>query len=260
MAPRLRDTKPKDPPTIGHNSAEVEEANRIQLLSVFAKYDAALGELELAQGPVRAARKKLASITGLAKQIGLPKWRLEQRHEEMQRPTHENADNIAAETRERRWLGIITPDQLSMRLDGNTPQEVIDEEDARTEGYKLGVRGKPATIPDTLNPRFHQPFLKGHESGWDDYILTLAENAPKSPGVTAASIVEGVRAQAAADFAEDNKPEGTIADDRFAERRQERAVREALENMPADQFEATSEELAAQALRPSNQDEEEILH
>src|SRR6185369_7335545 len=87
-------------PAIGHNSQAEEEASRVQFLSILSQYDSALGEVELARGPLKAAQKKVSSIKGLAKAAGIPAWRLEQRHDEVQRPPHENADNIIAEARE----------------------------------------------------------------------------------------------------------------------------------------------------------------
>ncbi len=165
MAKKLSLTPKPDPntrATEGDNSAAVEEASRVQFLSLLSQYDAALSDLEIAKGPVKAAQKKIASITGLAKAAGVPKWRLLQRHDEMNRPPHENADNIIAEARERRWAGIITPEQLKMYEDKNTPQEAMDGIDWQSRGYRLGVLGRAAVLPEGLPPRFTQAFLEGH--------------------------------------------------------------------------------------------------
>lgn len=257
MARKLKDTpNAQNTAGIGDNSQAVEEASRVQFLSLLAQYDGALGELEIAKGPVKAAQKKLSSITGLAKAAGIPKWRLLQRHEEMSRPAFENAENIAAEARERRWAGIITPEQLKMHEEKNTPDEVRDAVDWRSAGYKSGVLGRAATLPEGMPARYTQDFLSGHEDGRKSYMLTLAQNAPKPMGMTAAELA----AKAAADF-ESDEPEPGFYDEQRAEREAIRAAKASLENMERtpeeDGFESTAEELAAQTLRPSVQENEE---
>lgn len=208
-----------------------------------ARYEEALTAIEAAQGPLKAARALRKQVVGLAKASGMPEWRLKQRHDEMSRPTSENADNIAAEARERRWYGIITPEQLKMHTESGTPQEVMDEEDAKTEGFKRGVRGLSAELPDGLHARLTQPFLQGHAAGRTDYMLTLATNVPKPKETTAEQI--------AADA------EGILAQDEIDAAAKRLKNSDFMERGPAEEpFEATPEELAAQTLRPSVQEAE----
>lgn len=264
MARKLSDTPKSDPAPIGHNSAEIEEANRIQFLSILAKLDDADAKIEEAAAAVSAARKVRKSIIGLAKQADIPEWQLKQRQDEMRRNTAENAQRIAAEARQRRWTGIITPEQMEMHLGGATPQEAMDAEDAKTEGFKAGVRGRAAVIPDGMHVRFHQDFLRGHEAGRAEYLKTLEANVPGKDRLS-------VREQAAKDFKADNPdaPEPGTPEAARAERAAVRRARESLEAMNGSSveevqaasrklaeenpaFEATEEELAAQEGRPSN--------
>lgn len=194
-----RKLKSEDPAPIGHNSAAEEEANRVQFLSVLSQYDQALVDCEEPKAALKAAQKKVSTIVGLAKSIGIPKWRLEQRHNEMSRPPHENADNILAEARERRWAGIITPEQLKMYEEKTTPEEVMDASDWRSRGYKIGVLGRAANLPEGMPARFTQDFMEGHGDGRKSYLLTLAKNAPKPKGTKAADVA----ADAAKKLAED---------------------------------------------------------
>lgn len=242
MAPRLpRKSRPAEsPPPIGDNSDAVEEGQRVQFLSIISKYDGALADLEVAQGPVRAARKQLSSIKGLAKAAGIPAWRLEQRYEEMQRPAFENADNIAAEARERRWAGIITPEQLKMHTAKDTPDEVRDAVDWRSAGYKAGVLGRAATLPEGMPTRYTQDFLGGHEDGRKSYLLTLAEAVPKPKGASAQQIAE----QAAREFKQDN-PEVDLD----AEAKKLKGSKFMERSAPDDGFEISEEERAAQKPR-----------
>ena len=67
-----------------------------------------------------------------------------------------------------------------------------------------------------------------------------------------------VRQQAAEDFRQDNPEAASLADERLAEKREERAVRQALDNLsgedPEAPFEASEEELAAQKPRQAVHD------
>lgn len=252
MARRLsRNTAPESPAPIGDNSAAVEEGARVQLISIMSQYDAALGELEVAQAPVKAARKKLSSIKGLAKAAGIPAWQLEARHDEMQRPTFENAANAEAEAKQRKWLGIITPEQQKMFTGGDTPQETQDEGHWAGEGYKAGLLNKAAQLPEAIPERFVQVWLKAHGDGRKSFLLTIAENVPKPKGMTAQQVAE----QAARDFAEDQA----------AERASIRKAKESLDAMVPvitdedplgvnDGFELSEEEIAAQKPRKAIQE------
>lgn len=270
MARRLpRTPAPEAPAPQGHNSAAVEEANRVQFLSILAKLDAADADIENAAAVVAAARKVRKSIIGLAKQADIPEWQLKQRQDELKRTPVENAQRIDAEAKQRRWSGIINPEQMAMHLGDSTPQEVKDAEDAKSLGFRDGVRGRAASLPEKMHPRFHQDYLKGHELGRKDYMLTLAENAPKPRGMTAQQVAE----QAAKDFAADNPEPGSPAAKK-AERESVARATAALAKIGDtvvtsdedgntivrsvsegdDGFEASPEELAAQKPRAAIQD------
>lgn len=231
----------------GHNSAAEEEASRVQFLSILSQYDGALGEVEVARAPLKAAQKKVSSIVGLAKAAGIPKWRLEARHDEMNRPPHENADNIIAEARERRWAGIISPEQLRMYEEKTAPEEVMDASDWSSRGYKIGVLGRAADLPDGMPSRFTQDFMGGYDDGRKSYMLTLAKNAPKPKGAKAKDIAADAESKV------DEMPEVDIE-----------GAAKALKNSdfmktgaPDAEFEMTDEEREAQKLRPSVQENEE---
>jgi hypothetical protein len=182
----------------------------------------------------------------------------------MAQSSGENARQSAREARHRKWLGITSPEQQKMHLEEGTPAEARDEEDWNTEGYKLGLRGRAAELPPTMDARFTQPFMKGHEVGFKAYLATLAENAPKPKGMTA----EEVAAKAAEDFAKDN-PEIDVEkaarklknDPKFMDRSAPPEGGDETVDAggcappvvvgagPDDGFEATPEELAAQKPR-----------
>lgn len=240
---------------MGDNSGDLEEAERVQLISFIARIEGAEVEVDKAKAPYDAARKTLNSIKKLAHAAGFSSEEIKRRRAEMDMTPSEKVAFVARETKHRRWLRVIDDDQMKMHLEPGAPIEARDEMDWQARGYSAGLRGLPSTLPEGIPPRMDQPFLKGHETGWRDYMAALEANAPKQK--------PSVREQAAADYAADNPEAPTIADQRLADKREERAAKEALENMGTtddDGFEATPEELAQQqGRRISDEDDEEVV-
>lgn len=253
MAPRLNARKinraaataPPRPANEGDNSRAAEEAERVQLISFISRLADADAEIERAKGPLKAAQERRKSIINLAKAQKFTAKELESRMNEMKQSTKENAIQSAREARHRRWLGIISEEQAKMHLGGNTPEEARDEHDWEIEGYKAGLRNLPSSPPAECSPRFHQSFMRGHEMGFKSQLESLAQNAPKPPGVTAAEVA----AQAAADFAEEH-PEIDLD----AEARKLKNSSFMERSSPDDGFEATEEELAGQKPRAAIQE------
>jgi hypothetical protein len=254
MAPRLSNTrKPRQtvsaPPreaVSGDNLAAIEEANRIQLISVVSKLSAAEDAIEAAKAPLEAARKHRKQIIGLGKAAGFAAWELEARLAEMKRGTREMAEIEERERKHRRWLGIIDPKQAELMLGDKVPQDDKDEAHHSGEGYKAGLRQMAASPPPEVPARFVQAYMKAHERGLKE---VLAANVPGAHRLT-------VGDQAAADFQEDN-PEVDI--EREARKLKGSGfmsvdISAVQENPP---FEATEDELANQAGRPSNEANEE---
>ena len=238
---------------IGDNSGDKEETERVQLISFISRIEAAKIEVEKTKGPYEAAKKALNSIKKLAHAADFTSEELERRAREMAMTPAEKVKLVARENRHRRWLKVIDDDQTKLHLEPGAPIEARDEMDWQSRGYSIGLRGLRAEKPQGMPPRMDQPFLRGHEAGWKDYMAALEANAPKKLEV---------RDQAAKDFAEDN-PEVDIA----------KAARK-LKNDPAfmdraapeedtanndDGFKATPEELAAQQGRRAPEEPEEVV-
>lgn len=219
-----RARKPVEPT---HNSDAAEEADRIQLISIISKLSAAEEEIERAKGPYDAAKAARKKIIGLGKAAGFQAKELEARMAEMVEDSREQEERIAREAKHRRWLGIIRPDQPSLNLDGQTPEEVRDEAYWRAEGLKAGYRRLPATPPEGIPERFVQTWL--------------AERARGAAEVPTDHDEETMGEQAAREFREDN-PDVVI----------ERGASE-----PEEAFAATDEELKAQNARRAVQERRE---
>lgn len=182
------------------NAAAQEEWERIQLIKFVGQLDAADIEVEKAAGPYKAALAARSAIKKLAQGAGFTAAELKERREEMAATAGENARKAARETKHRKWLGITSAEQQKMHLEEGTPLEARDELDWQGEGYKRGLRGRGPELPEGMDHRFTQPFLKGHEIGWNEYLAAIAQNVPKPKNMTAQEVAE----KAAAEFAKDN--------------------------------------------------------
>lgn len=241
--------------SIGDNLRAKEEAERVQLISYVNRLTAQNQDVEAAKVVFDAAKKARTNTFNLAKAAGFPRGELEDRMKEMQRPVFENVEKEVRVSRHRRWLGCITDEQRAMFTGDETPQSVKDEYHWRSEGYKAGLMGLARAAPDKCPAEHVQAFLKAHESGTTDSLAAIAANAPKP-----------MRAQAADDFKADN-PDVDVAaaarklknDPKFMDRTAPPET--GAENPVAadDGFEATEQELAAQTVRPSVQESEEVV-
>lgn len=183
----------------GHNSKQAEEAERVQLLSVIAQVQRANEAVEAAKAPFDAAKKSRTTIFRLAKAAGFTRAEIEKRMEEMESPSTDMAIQAEREARHRRWLGILTPEQIKAFTDEGTPQEARDGVYFNGEGHKAGLRGLEAKPPKEVPERFVQEWMRGHESGTKTSLEAIAAIAPKLTGGA-----QAVREQAKADFAADN--------------------------------------------------------
>jgi hypothetical protein len=206
---------------MGHNSTHGEEAERVQLISFVSQLISADAEVETAKGPYDAAKAKRRGIMKLAGAAGFPAEALKERMEEMNRPASENEQRFAAAARHRLWLGVTSPEQTKMHLEGGTPQEAVDEHDWQARGYRDGLRGLGAKLPEGIPARMDQPYLRGHEIGRKEHLDALEANVPGG---------KRLREQAAQDFAEDNPGAGT-PEAKAAERKSVERAKASLEKM-----------------------------
>lgn len=262
QAPKITPTSPPRAVGMGDNSGDLEEAERVQLISFIGRIEGAEIEVDKAKAPYDAARKTLNSIKKLAQAAGFTSEEIKRRRAEMDMTPSERVAFVARETHQRRWLRVIDEDQAKLHLEPGAPIEARDEMDWQSRGYSAGLRCLPSKLPEGIPPRMDQFFLKGHEAGQRDYMAALEANLPKKLEV---------REKAAKDFADDN-PEVDLAKaarklkndpafmDRSAPPEDEMAAGVIHEpgtgGEPDDGFEATPEELAAQEGRRQPDDEE----
>lgn len=233
------DTPPRVAEIGDNSSMHGEEAERVTLISFVSKITQQNGEVEKLKAPFDAAKKAVTQTFRLAKAAGISRKRIEKRMEEMNTPSREIAEEIRIEARDRRWLGILDDEQSALMLSASAPQEVKDEAHWRAEGYKDGLRMKPAEAPKECGVRFLQPYMQGHEKGFAE---ATTANAPRPMKPAPLSQAE----QAKADFAADQQAERDekeaakklLADPKFMDR-----------SGPDAEFEASPEELDKQIQR-----------
>ena len=222
---------------IGDNSAAVEEADRIQLISIVSKLSAAEDAIEVARAPLKAAQDHRKTIIGLGKAAGFSAGELKARLEEMKTPSREMAQRAAREHTHRRWLGILDADQSKLMLGDEAPMEAKDEAHWKAEGYKAGLRQMAPTPPTEVPERFVQAYMHEHERGLNE---VLAANIPGKSRLAQ---------QAEADYAADN-PEVDVDAAARKLRNSDFMVTDATDEGLDEPFEASEAELAAQAGRP----------
>lgn len=250
------------PAPAGDNSGAHEEAERVQLISIIGKLSAAEDAIEEAKAPLKAAQAARKKIIGLGKAAGFPAKVLERRLEEMKMGSREMAAVEVAERKQRRWLGIIEPDQAALMMGDQAPQEAKDEAHWRGEGLKAGLRKLAASPPPGIPERFVQAWLQERERGVGLASEAEAQSWPDAvDGRPKATVGE----QAAADFEADNPEVDVDAEAKrlknssFMDRATGEPVGELVDEDPLgagtppdhvdDGFEATPEELAAQNAR-----------
>jgi hypothetical protein len=228
--PKPQDHNPKA--ESGDNSAALEEANRVQLISIVSRLSAAEGPIEQATVVLKAARKERSKIIGLAKAAGFPAWEVEARLAEMKRPAREMAEIEKRERQQRRWLGILDDEQSELILGEKVPDDARDEAHWKGEGYKAGLRQMSSTAPPECPAMHTQAFMKEHERGLKE-VLTA-----NVPGGKRLSVAE----KAAADFKADNPdaPEPGTPEAQAAERKAVAKAKAALEKLGG-----TDEQVAA---------------
>lgn len=237
---------------IGDNSLAVEEADRIQLISIVSKLSAAEDAIGVARAPLKAAQDHRKTIIGLGKAAGFTADELKARLDEMKTPTREMAERAHREHTHRRWLGILDADQSKLMLGDEAPQEAKDEAHWAGEGLKAGLRQLSATPPTECPERFVQAYMKAHEVGLKQ---VMEANVPGKSRLAQ---------QAEAEFKDDNPEVDVDAAARklknsaFMERADEKGPEDGpgiMEPLDGDSFEATPEELAAQVTRPDRSEE-----
>lgn len=205
--------------TPGDNRRAILEAEEAQFLSFMAKLRAADGEVVKAQAVLDTAKGAVSEILGLAKNAGFDKGEMREHLKAMKvKGVRKNLTEAEARrTRFRQYLGLPVGDETEQR--DLLPDETRDEFDFYGDGAAAYLRNDDNKPPASVPPRF----VSKWQEGYNDQMSRMAaamKGKPLKPKATLAPPVQEVLQEGAA------------------------------ANPPADEFEATAEELAAQAGRP----------
>lgn len=207
MAGKLKDQSTS--PGIGDNSGRTEESDRVQMISIVAQVEKANEKVDASKVVFDAAKKARNTIFKLAGMAGFQRQEIKARMKEMQESASVVADRMSREAKHRKWLGILTDEQIQMFAEDKTPAEIMDEAHHIGEGFKAGLRGLEAKPPTDVPERFVQAWLGGYHNGTETSKAAMMAMAPKPLGervkaATAAEKVKAVAEKAAADFKADN--------------------------------------------------------
>lgn len=218
-APPPTETGRKDDGKPKNNLEAIREAEQAQLLSVMAQMRSAQAEVEKAQAVVKEKRDVVNSILDQAQAAGFKKGEIRDLLKDSAvKGTRKDLREVEERrTRFREYLGLPVGTQGDL-LD-RMPEAAKDELDWRGHGYTAGLRAdkrdpKEAGVPE----RFWQAWMQEWDRGQEMNAWSLAPDKKPKP--------EG--------------PSRPAAEPATAET-----------DAPADGFEATADELAAQKNRPS---------
>lgn len=129
--------------------------------------------LETAMEAVRAVRKLRNRIRHEAHGDGFPLKKID----EILFKEGLSQKDLEVEAELFHWMdkaaGVPVGGQLE--LFAKTPVETKDALDWEAEGFRAGLRGHDATLPEAVPPRFHQSWLKGRMKGQEELAWGLSE-------------------------------------------------------------------------------------
>lgn len=192
--------KPK-PVDIGHNSLTITRDDKKALARFHTNQIlSAEPEIERLRGELKGAIAVQKKAFNIAKGDGFPRHMLEREIADLKKPITvvQDEEEIRAILREANELPVGT--QMALNFD-NTPQEAKDEIFWKAAGYRAGLRGIGAQLPEGIPPRMDQPYLDGYYKGQEENIMLLAKGREVSNRLRGLGVEPD--AETEAEFADD---------------------------------------------------------
>lgn len=221
--------------TPGDNKKAAEAAEEAQLLSYLAVLRKQAKVVEDAKIVLDAAKEEMNATFGTAKNAGFQRKELAELLADTkvkgQRKNIEEAER--RRNRFRRYCGLPVGDSETQQdLESRLPETKKDEFDWEADGYRAGVAGdEPTPTKDCVKAGYDQAWLKGYHNGQarNAWALSEAKGLTPMPSVPPAAPA----------------PTGEVID-----------LAAEKDVLRPDDFEASEEELAAQAGRKQPDDDE----
>lgn len=167
-----RKPKSKDaPPPMGGNLTE-EQEERALLLFHFDKLRQQQNKAAEKKTLYDAEREVLTDMFRVAKADGFTRKELVSLLEDTSALRRDLTAEEERRARLRAYVGLPAGTQLDLF---QSPLEVQDEQHAQGQGYAAGLRGEPGVMPENIEPRFVQAFLRGWGKGQEELSWALSE-------------------------------------------------------------------------------------
>lgn len=189
---------------IGNNREAVEAAEAAQLLSFTSRLREQQKKTAEKKAVFDGEKANETEIFNLAKAAGFMRKELQELLDDsaVSGQRRKLAESEARRARFRKILGLPV---AGFEEQKDLPEEVRDEMDWESDGYRAGIRADEPKPPSECSPRFHKAWLKGYHNGQkrNAEALTMADalGAPPPP------VPEPEVEKSAADIRRDEKAE-----------------------------------------------------
>lgn len=172
----------KDDGAPKNNLQAIREQEEAQLLSVLSQMRPALARVEEAQAVVKERRAEVDAILDKAVAQGFKKGEIRELLKETA-VKGSRKDLREAEERRARFREYVG---LPVGVQGDlleVPEAAKDELDWELDGYRAGVRAEEPKPPAKCPERFHQAWLKGYHDGQarNAWAMSGGKGAPPAP-------------------------------------------------------------------------------
>lgn len=167
---------------IGNNREAVEAAEAAQLLSFTSRLREQQKKTAEKKAEFDAEKANETEIFNLAKAAGFLRKELQELLDDtaVSGQRRKLAESEARRARFRKILGLPVAGYEEQQ---DLPEEVRDEMDWESDGYRAGIRADEPKPPPECSPRFHKAWLKGYHNGQtrNAEALTAVATIPTPP-------------------------------------------------------------------------------
>lgn len=160
-----------EPAGEGHNELTKEQEERALLLHHFDKLRQQEAKAAAQKLLYDGERENLTDLFRVAKADGFTRKELQALLDDTKALRRYLTAEEERRAKLRAWVGLPAGTQLELF---GSPLEVQDEQYSQGQGYAAGLRGEPGTVPDHIEARFVQAFMRGWGKGQEELSWALS--------------------------------------------------------------------------------------